>query len=79
MLMFCELQDHFTKVQVAGIALAALAVLPVLFLSSTPVMLLVSAVLGFWWGFLVVTLGTAIGMALPFLIGKQIFKDRLHG
>lgn len=73
------MQGHFTKFQVAAIALAALTVLPVLFLSSTPVMLLVSAVLGFWWGFLVVTIGTAIGMTLPFLIGKQIFKDRLHG
>lgn len=42
-------------------------------------MLLVSAVLGFWWGFLVVTIGTAIGMTLPFLIGKQLFRDKLHG
>jgi len=42
-------------------------------------MLLVSAVLGFWWGFLVTTIGTAIGMLLSFLVGKQIFRDRLHG
>lgn len=41
-------------------------------------MLLVSAVLGFWWGFLVATIGTAIGMLLAFLVGKQIFRDRLH-
>lgn len=41
-------------------------------------MLLVSAVLGFWWGFLVATLGTAVGMLLAFLVGKQIFHDRLH-
>lgn len=41
-------------------------------------MLLVSAVLGFWWGFLVATLGTTIGMLLAFLVGKQIFHDRLH-
>ena len=41
-------------------------------------MLLVSAVLGFWWGFLVATIGTAVGMLLAFLVGKQIFHDRLH-
>jgi len=41
-------------------------------------MLLVSAVLGFWWGFLVTTIGTTIGMLLSFLVGKQIFRDRLH-
>lgn len=41
-------------------------------------MLLVSAVLGFWWGFLVATIGTTIGMLLAFLVGKQIFHDRLH-
>ena len=62
----------------AAIALAGLAVFPVFFVSSTPIMLLVSAVLGFWWGFLVATIGTAIGMLLAFLVGKQIFHDRLH-
>ncbi len=72
------LQRHFTKVQVAGIALAAMSVFPVVFLSSTPIMLLVSAVLGFWWGFLVTTIGTTIGMLLSFLVGKQMFRDRLH-
>ncbi|KAA6423797.1 MAG: hypothetical protein FRX49_06368 [Trebouxia sp. A1-2] len=73
------IERHFTKVQVAGIALAAMSVFPVVFISSTPIMLLVSAVLGFWWGFLVTTIGTAIGMLLSFLVGKQIFRDRLHG
>ena len=61
----------------AAVAVAALSVFPVVFVSSTPIMLLVSAVLGFWWGFLVVTIGTTIGMLLAFLIGKQIFRDRL--
>ncbi|KAL0026478.1 hypothetical protein WJX77_001389 [Trebouxia sp. C0004] len=73
------IERHFTKVQVAGIALAAMSVFPVVFISSTPIMLLVSAVLGFWWGFLVTTIGTSIGMLLSFLVGKQIFRDRLHG
>ena len=72
------LQRHFTKVQVAAIALAGMAIFPVFFVSSTPIMLLVSAVLGFWWGFLVATIGTAIGMLLAFLVGKQIFHNRLH-
>lgn len=72
------IERHFTKVQVAAIALAGMAVFPVFFVSSTPIMLLVSAVLGFWWGFLVATLGTTIGMLLAFLVGKQIFHDRLH-
>ena len=62
----------------AAIALAGMAVFPVLFVSSTPIMLLVSAVLGFWWGFLVATIGTAAGMLLAFLVGKQIFHDRLN-
>lgn len=62
----------------AAIALAGMAVFPVFFVSSTPIMLLVSAVLGFWWGFLVATIGTAIGMLLAFVVGKQIFRDRLH-
>lgn len=75
---FFMLQRHFTKVQVAGIALAAMSIFPVLFVSSTPVMLLVSAVLGFWWGFVVATIGTSIGMLLSFLVGKQLFRDRLH-
>lgn len=72
------IERHFTKVQVAGIALAAMSIFPVLFVSSTPVMLLVSAVLGFWWGFVVATIGTSIGMLLSFLVGKQLFRDRLH-
>lgn len=72
------MQRHFTKVQVAAIALAGMAIFPVFFVSSTPIMLLVSAVLGFWWGFLVATIGTAMGMLLAFLVGKQIFHDRLH-
>lgn len=55
-----------------------MSVFPVFFISSTPIMLLLSAVLGFWWGFLVVTIGTTIGMLLSFLVGKQIFRDRLH-
>ena len=75
---YSTLQRHFTKIQVAAIALAGMAIFPVFFVSSTPIMLLVSAVLGFWWGFLVATIGTAIGMLLAFLVGKQIFHDRLH-
>ncbi|KAK9810281.1 hypothetical protein WJX72_007869 [[Myrmecia] bisecta] len=72
------IERHLNHVEVAAIVVACLAIAPLFIITSSVFVWLAAAVLGFWVSFAVVTVGTAFGMALPFLLGRRVLKDRIH-
>jgi uncharacterized membrane protein YdjX (TVP38/TMEM64 family) len=66
------LQAKLTPVEIALVAIAAMAVLPVFFVTHTPFIWLSALVLGFWRALLVVEIGTMLGVSLTFLLGKTL-------
>lgn len=69
---------NYSKPQVIGIALAGLALLPAVLVPTTPLVWLLAAVLGFWPALATVTIGTFLGMSIPFLLGKQLVQHRVN-
>jgi len=57
--------------------IASMAVFPVFLLPSGPSMMLAGLSFGYGLGFLIIMVGTTIGMALPYFIGS-LFRNRIH-
>ncbi|KZV30598.1 hypothetical protein F511_05748 [Dorcoceras hygrometricum] len=63
---------------VLGLVLvASLALFPVFLVPSGPSMWLAGMIFGYGLGFVIIMVGTTLGMILPYLIGL-LFRDRIH-
>ncbi|KAL8554998.1 hypothetical protein ACS0TY_002980 [Phlomoides rotata] len=67
----------FGRPVLALILVASLALFPVFLIPSGPSMWLAGMMFGYGWGFVIIMVGTTVGMVLPYLIGL-IFRDRIH-
>lgn len=67
----------FGRPALAVILVASLALFPVFLIPSAPSMWLTGMIFGYGLGFVIIMVGTTIGMVLPYLIGL-IFRDRIH-
>ncbi|KAJ0525078.1 putative SNARE associated golgi family protein [Helianthus annuus] len=67
----------FGRPVLAVILVVSLAIFPVLFLPSGPSMWLAGMIFGYGFGFVIIMVGTTIGMVLPYVIGL-FFRDRIH-
>ncbi|VFQ97834.1 unnamed protein product [Cuscuta campestris] len=67
----------FGRPALALILVASLALFPVLLIPSAPSMWLAGMIFGYGLGFVLIMIGTTVGMLLPYLIGL-IFRDRIH-
>ena len=67
----------FGRPVLALVLVASLALFPVFFIPSGPSMWLAGMIFGYGLGFVIIMVGTTIGMVLPYLIGL-IFRDRIH-
>ena len=56
---------------------ASLALFPVFLIPSGPSMWLAGMIFGYGIGFVIIMVGTTIGMILPYLIGL-VFRERIH-
>lgn len=61
----------------AIVLIVSLALFPVFLIPSGPSMWLAGMIFGYGLGFVIIMVGTTIGMVLPYLIGLM-FRDRLH-
>ncbi|KAG8063242.1 hypothetical protein GUJ93_ZPchr0003g18106 [Zizania palustris] len=59
------------------VLVASLALFPVILVPSGPSMWLAGMIFGYGWGFLIIMVGTTIGMVVPYWIGS-LFRERLH-
>ncbi|GAA0150248.1 hypothetical protein LIER_09231 [Lithospermum erythrorhizon] len=67
----------FGRPVLALVLVASLALFPVFLIPSGPSMWLAGMVFGYGIGFVIIMVGTTIGMVLPYLIGL-LFRDRIH-
>ncbi|KAI0529460.1 hypothetical protein KFK09_002010 [Dendrobium nobile] len=67
----------FGRPVLALILVASLALFPVVLLPSGPSMWLAGMIFGYGFGFIIIMVGTTIGMVLPYLFGS-LFRERLH-
>lgn len=67
----------FGRPVLAVVLVVSLAVFPVVFLPSGPSMWLAGMIFGYGIGFVIIMVGTTIGMVLPYVIGL-FFRDRIH-
>ncbi|XP_057503010.1 uncharacterized protein LOC130786681 [Actinidia eriantha] len=67
----------FGRPVLALVLVASLAFFPVVLIPSGPSMWLAGMIFGYGLGFLIIMVGTTIGMILPYLIGL-LFRDRIH-
>ncbi|KAK4270587.1 hypothetical protein QN277_019376 [Acacia crassicarpa] len=67
----------FGRPVLALVLIASLALFPVLLIPSGPSMWLAGMIFGYGLGFVIIMVGTTIGMVLPYLIGL-LFRDRIH-
>ncbi|XP_057798252.1 uncharacterized protein LOC131014338 isoform X1 [Salvia miltiorrhiza] len=67
----------FGRPLLALVIVASLALFPVFLIPSGPSMWLAGMIFGYGLGFIIIMVGTTIGMVLPYLIGL-IFRDRIH-
>ncbi|CAL9045313.1 unnamed protein product [Musa banksii] len=68
----------FGRPVLALVLVASLALFPVVLLPSGPSMWLVGMIFGYGLGFVIIMVGTTIGMLLPYFIGL-LFRERIHG
>ncbi|KAL7205604.1 hypothetical protein ACSBR2_018518 [Camellia fascicularis] len=61
----------------AIVLVASLAFFPVFLIPSGPSMWLAGMIFGYGIGFIIIMVGTTIGMILPYLIGL-LFRDQIH-
>jgi uncharacterized membrane protein YdjX (TVP38/TMEM64 family) len=66
------LHGRLSHVEIALVAIAAMVLLPIAFITHTPFIWLCALTLGFWRAVLVVELGTMLGAALTFGLGKTL-------
>ncbi|KAM5574151.1 TVP38/TMEM64 family membrane protein slr0305 [Rosa sericea] len=67
----------FGRPVLAIVLVASLALFPVFLIPSGPSMWLAGMIFGYGFGFVIIMVGTTIGMILPYLIGLY-FRDRIH-
>ncbi|XP_062029383.1 uncharacterized protein LOC133745341 [Rosa rugosa] len=67
----------FGRPVLAIVLVASLALFPVVLIPSGPSMWLAGMIFGYGFGFVIIMVGTTIGMILPYLIGLY-FRDRIH-
>ena len=67
----------FGRPVLALVLVASLAFFPVFLIPSGPSMWLSGMIFGYGLGFVIIMVGTTIGMILPYLIGL-LFRDRIH-
>ncbi|XP_022942997.1 uncharacterized protein LOC111447864 [Cucurbita moschata] len=67
----------FGRPMLALTLVASLALFPVFFIPSGPSMWLAGMIFGYGFGFIIIMVGTTIGMVLPYLIGL-FFRERIH-
>ncbi|XP_038680711.1 transmembrane protein 64-like [Tripterygium wilfordii] len=67
----------FGRPVLALVLVASLALFPVFLIPSGPSMWLAGMIFGYGFGFLIIMVGTTIGMVLPYWIGL-LFRDRIH-
>nr|AAP46204.1 hypothetical protein [Oryza sativa Japonica Group] len=67
----------FGRPVLAVVLVASLALFPVTLVPSGPSMWLAGMIFGYGWGFLIIMVGTTIGMVVPYWIGS-LFRERLH-
>lgn len=67
----------FGRPVLAVVLIASLALFPVILIPSGPSMWLAGMIFGYGYGFIIIMVGTTIGMVLPFWIGL-VFRDRIH-
>jgi membrane protein DedA with SNARE-associated domain len=67
----------FGRPVLAIVLVASLALFPVILVPSGPSMWLAGMIFGYGWGFLIIMVGTTIGMVVPYWIGS-LFRERLH-
>ncbi|KAF8394777.1 hypothetical protein HHK36_020992 [Tetracentron sinense] len=67
----------FGQPVLALVLVASLALFPVLLIPSGPSMWLAGMIFGYNLGFVIIMIGTTIGMVLPYSIGL-LFRDRIH-
>ncbi|XP_059652170.1 uncharacterized protein LOC132299507 [Cornus florida] len=67
----------FGRPVLALVLVASLALFPVFLIPSGPSMWLAGMIFGYGLGFVIIMVGTTIGMILPYLIGL-LFRDRIH-
>ncbi|KAL3651468.1 hypothetical protein CASFOL_004470 [Castilleja foliolosa] len=72
-----EKTTAFGRPVLALVLVASLALFPVLLIPSGPSMWLAGMIFGYGLGFVIIMVGTTIGMILPYLIGL-LFRDRIH-
>ncbi|THU67019.1 hypothetical protein C4D60_Mb05t20260 [Musa balbisiana] len=68
----------FGRPVLALVLVASLALFPVVLLPSGPSMWLAGMIFGYGLGFVIIMVGTTIGMLLPYFIGL-LFRERIHG
>ncbi|KAL0412835.1 UNVERIFIED_CONTAM: hypothetical protein Sradi_1485200 [Sesamum radiatum] len=67
----------FGRPVLALVLIGSLALFPVVLIPSGPSMWLAGMIFGYGLGFVIIMVGTTIGMVLPYLIGLT-FRDRIH-
>lgn len=67
----------FGRPVLAIVLIASLALFPVFLIPSGPSMWLAGMIFGYGLGFVIIMVGTTIGMILPYWIGL-LFRDRIH-
>ncbi|CAN8266772.1 unnamed protein product [Cochlearia groenlandica] len=67
----------FGRPTLAIVLVVSLAMFPVFLIPSGPSMWLAGMIFGYGLGFVIIMVGTTVGMVLPYLIGLM-FRDRLH-
>ena len=67
----------FGRPVLALVLIASLALFPVFLIPYGPSMWLAGMIFGYGLGFIIIMVGTTIGMILPYSIGL-LFRDRIH-
>ncbi|KAF7051154.1 hypothetical protein CFC21_059424 [Triticum aestivum] len=67
----------FGRPVLALVLVASLALLPLILVPSGPSMWLAGMIFGYGWGFLIIMVGTTLGMVASYWIGS-LFRKRLH-
>jgi uncharacterized membrane protein YdjX (TVP38/TMEM64 family) len=67
----------FGRPVLALVLIASLTIFPILFIPSGPSMWLSGMIFGYGLGFVIIMVGTTIGMVVPYLIGC-LFQDRIN-
>lgn len=69
--------DSFGRPVLALILIASLSLFPVFLIPSGPSMWLAGMIFGYGFGFVIIMIGSTIGMVLPFMIGLS-FRDHIN-